>query len=103
VLIPAYGVVGAAVATVITVSVLVGVELFVVVRELPLSATALAYDTGRAGVITAVMSGVVLALLPYVSGLGTLAALVGAGLGVWAVLATLSGVIDPVEVRAVLG
>ena len=49
------------------------------------------------------MSGVVLALLPYVSGLGTLAALVGAGLGVWAVLATLSGVIDPVEVRAVLG
>jgi len=103
VLIPAYGVVGAAVATVITVSVLVGVELFVVVRELPLSATALAYDTGRAGVITAVMSGVVLALLPYVSGLGTLAALVCAGLGVWAVLATLSGVIDPVEVRAVLG
>jgi O-antigen/teichoic acid export membrane protein len=103
VMIPRYGVAGAAVATVITVSVLVVVELYVVVVELPVSARDLAVDTGRATLVAAGMSIVVYALLPYVSGLLSLFGVVGAGLAVWATLATASGALDVRRVRAVLG
>jgi len=103
VMIPRYGVAGAAVATVITVSALVVVELYVVVVELPVSARDLAVDTGKATLVAAGMSIVVYALLPYVSGLGSLFGVVGAGLAVWAALATASGALDVRRVRAVLG
>jgi len=103
VMIPRYGVAGAAVATVVTVSALVLVELYVVVRELPLSPRDLAVDTGKATLVTAGMSLVVYALLPYVSGLGSLLGIITAGVAVWAALATVSGALDVRRVRAVLG
>ena len=102
-MIPRYGVAGAAVATVITVSALVVVELYVVVRELPVSPRDLAVDTGRATLVAAGMSVVVYALLPYVTGIASLFGVVGAGLAVWAALATASGALDVRRVRAVLG
>jgi O-antigen/teichoic acid export membrane protein len=103
VFIPLYGVVGAAVATVITVSALVCVELYIVFRELPLSERAFAVGVIRATGITAVMSVVVLALLPYVDGLPSLFGVVTAGLVVWAVLATASGAVDLRQLQSTLG
>ena len=101
--IPRYGVAGAAVATVITVSVLVVVELYVVLLELPLSARELAVDTATATLVAAGMAVVVLALRPYVTGPATLFATIGAGVAVWAALATVSGALDVRQLRTVLG
>lgn len=102
-LIPLYGVVGAAVATIVTFSILVAVELIIIVRELPLSPWTLTIHVGRATLIAGVMSVAVVALLPYVTGLFTLVAAVSTGVAIWAVLATASGAVDVTKVRAVLG
>lgn len=103
VMIPRWGVAGAAVATVITLSALVAVEVAVILAELPLSPAALAVDVGKATGIAAVMAAVVVALRPVVSGLPTLVAVVAAGVAVWAVLATATGAVDVRQVRGVLG
>ena len=94
---------GAAVATVVTVSALVLVELYVVVGELPLSPRELAVDTATATLVAAGMAVVVLALRPYVTGPVTLFATIAAGVAVWATLATVSGALDVRQIRAVLG
>jgi len=103
VFIPAYGVVGAAVATVVTFSGLIAVELFVIVRELPLSPRTLAAHTGRAALVAGGMALVVVVLRPYVSDVPTLVALVATGVAVWGALATASGALDVRQVRSVLG
>jgi O-antigen/teichoic acid export membrane protein len=103
VFIPLFGVVGAAVATVLTVAALVGFELYVVSRELPLSRRAFAFGVARATGITAVMSVVVLALLPYVTGLPSLLGVVTAGFLTWALLAVVSGAVDVRELHSTLG
>lgn len=93
-LIPVYGVVGATVATVVTYAVLVAVELYVVSSVLSLSFDRLARIVGVVLAITAGMSAIVVAMLPYVSGLPSLLGVVAVAVGLWAVLTTVSGLLD---------
>lgn len=94
VLIPPFGVVGAAVATVVTYSVYVGSELAVITHELPLDRRQLLRDSLTSAGITLGMSVVVVQLAGSISGLPSLMAVVGVGGVVWLALTGLSGVVD---------
>jgi len=100
--IPIFGVAGAAGATVITVSGLVAVELYVIASELPLAVGRLARMVGLVFGITVGMTVAVVSLLPYVSGLLSLTGVVLVGVAVWAVLATASGLVDVRKVGMLL-
>lgn len=94
VMIPALGVVGAAVATVLTYAVLVGAELYIIRDELGVSVRTL---TGRVIHVSAVALGmavVVLELLPHVSGLTSLFGVIATGGIVWLALVEASGLVD---------
>lgn len=93
-LIPAMGVVGAAVATVATYSLLVGAELYIVRAELGISAGRLARRFAHVTAVALGMAVVVLGLLPHVSGLVGLVGVVAAGVCCWAVLVNVSGLLD---------
>ena len=101
-LIPAIGVIGAAIATVLTHTVYVGVNLYVVHTELDLRLRSLALDLARIGAITGVMAGTVLLVTPLVTSLPMLALAILVGAACWAVLAVASGLVRIQEVRAVL-
>ncbi|ELZ23110.1 polysaccharide biosynthesis protein [Halosimplex carlsbadense 2-9-1] len=101
-LIPVMGVAGAAVATVLTTSGVVAVNVYLVTQELDLSPWHLGATTVRVAAITAVMGGVVWVALPFVSGIPSLLAVVTAGAVVWAVLALLGGFVDLDDVETVL-
>ncbi|AEH37198.1 flippase [Halopiger xanaduensis] len=103
VLIPAMGVVGAAIATVLTHSVYVAVNLYVVHSELSLRVRHLARTMGLIFGITGVMAIAVLIVTPMVSSFPMLIAAIALGAATWAVLAVASGLVDPGEVRSVLG
>ncbi len=103
VLIPRIGVVGAAIATVATHSVYVAVNLYVVHTELSLNVTRLARTTGLICAITGVMAVAVLLVTPMVSSLFMLIGAITLGAVTWAVLAVLSGLVDPRQVRSVIG
>lgn len=101
-LIPLFGIVGAAAATVFSYSMLVVVELYIVHRELAIDVRRLARSAGVVCLITAGMSAIVLALAPYISGVASLFGVVLAGVVVWAALATASGVLDVQQIRSAL-
>jgi O-antigen/teichoic acid export membrane protein len=101
-LIPAIGVVGAAVATVVTHAVYTGANLYYLQREVPVEFGPLLIEAGGVLVISAAMGGVVVFALSYVSSLVSLLAVVLVGVGVWAVLSLASGLIDVGLVRDVL-
>lgn len=94
VLIPPFGAIGAAVATVSTYCLLVAVELFVIVDELPLDPRRMLRSTATVGGITAGMSVVVYPLVGAVSDIPSLAGVVAAGCLAWAGFTAVSGVID---------
>lgn len=100
--IPVFGVVGAAGATVLTYSALLVVELWVVYRDLPVSAVELLRTTILITGIAAGMGGVVLVLVPFAENIFTLGAVVAAGIGVWLLLSTLTGVLSVDGIRSVL-
>lgn len=102
-MIPLFGVAGAAIATVLTTGVLVGVEIYIVHGELPLSITRLVRPLGVVGLTTGGMALVVATLLPYVSGVPSLVVVVLTGVVVWAGLAAASGLLDVQQVRSALG
>lgn len=102
VLIPPFGLVGATVATVVTQSVYVGIELFIIARELPLDAAGLARSTAVVGAITAGMSLVVYPLVDFATTLPTLFGVVAAGGAVWLVLTALTDVVDLGQLRSTL-
>ncbi|QLG29576.1 flippase (plasmid) [Halorarum halophilum] len=97
-LIPTMGVVGAAVATVITYSVYTGMNVWVIHGELGFSVRRVGRHVGVVCLVTVGMVAVVVAMLPVVSGIPTLIGAVLAGLLVWGVLAVLGGVLDVREV-----
>ena len=101
-LIPVMGVAGAALATVVTTSGVVAVNVYLVAQELDLSLVNLAETTARVVGVTVVMAGVVWLALPLVSGLPSLLAVVAAGAVVWAVLSLLGGLIDTDDIETVL-
>jgi len=101
-LIPLFGVVGAAVATVLTYSVYTGVNVYYIHDELSLPVGRLVRHIAVIGVISVGMAVCVLALLPYVSSVVTLAGVVAAGVTVWGVLAVGSGLLDVRRVASYL-
>lgn len=94
-LIPVIGVVGAAISTVITYTALIVVELYIINQEFPIDVRRLTEETVKICLVTGLMSGVVLTLLPYVSGLITLFTVIAVAGAVWMGLTVMSGLIDP--------
>ena len=94
-LIPAFGVVGAAWATVATHSVYVFVNVYVIHRELSLPVRRLSRTIGGICLVTVGMIAVLVLTLPMVSGLLSLTAVIALGVVVWAVAAVLGGLVDP--------
>lgn len=99
-LIPAIGVVGAAISTVVSYSIMVAVNVYLIHTELTLSLRRLARSLALVTAIAACMSIVVVTLVPLVSNLVTLLLVVLAGGAVWATLAFASG-IPEIDARAV--
>ncbi|WP_440767375.1 flippase [Natronorubrum sp. DTA7] len=102
VMIPIYGVTGAAVATVITFGVYTLVNVSVMHSELSLDFVRIARSLAVTTAIAGGMGLAVLLLLPYASNLPALFGVIGAGVAIWGVLITASGVIDPRETIAQL-
>lgn len=102
VLIPRYGAAGAAVATVVTSTVFVAINLYSIHDELSLRVRRLALRTASICAISLGMAVVVAVLLPVVRGPVTLAGVVLVGGGIWATLASLSGLLDVREMVSLL-
>jgi O-antigen/teichoic acid export membrane protein len=100
--IPAFGVVGAAAATVVTHSGMLAVTLWVIHAELSLSVGELVRHLLSVLAVTAAMSAAVLAVLAQVGGALALVVSVLAGVAVWAGLSVAGGLLDLQRVRRVL-
>lgn len=94
VLIPVFGVVGAAIATVITYGMYTGANLYIVSLELDLRPVYLLKRLVAIVLITAAMSAVVFSLLGYISGWATLLLVCGIGGVVWMILSVATGLLE---------
>lgn len=101
-LIPVYGVVGAAAATVATYTVYALANLYIVHSELDLRVAGLLRTATGTTVISVVMGLFVVVLTPYAAGVVSLLGVVLLGAAVWASLATVSGLLDPRETLSIL-
>ncbi|MFW5939467.1 MAG: oligosaccharide flippase family protein [Halolamina sp.] len=101
-LIPQYGAVGAAAATVVTYTVYTGSNVYVITQELPVNLRSIGRLLGIVALITVGMAAVVAGALPYVSDLPSLLAVVALGGGMWAALSVLGGVLDVKRVVSLL-
>ncbi|WP_254862478.1 flippase [Halovivax gelatinilyticus] len=101
-LIPTIGVIGAAVATVLTHSIYVAVNLYVIHDELSLRVRSLAIDLARICSVSALMAATIVLLVPEITSVPLLALAVAVGGTAWAVLSVASGLIRPGTIRAVL-
>lgn len=101
-LIPTVGIVGAAVATVVTHTIYVAVNLRIVHAELSLPVRAIARSAAAILAITLVMAVAVALVVPLITGPLTFASAVALGGAVWAVLAVGSGIVNLREVRQTL-
>lgn len=102
ILIPIYGAAGAALATVITFGIYTLVNVYVMHLELSLDFARLGRALGLTTAVSTGMGVLVFLLVPYASNLLALAGIIGLGVLVWGVLATLSGLMDPRETVALL-
>jgi O-antigen/teichoic acid export membrane protein len=102
VMIPAYGVVGAAAATVVTHAGLVVVTLWVIHDELSLALGGIVRHLVGVLAVTGAMSVAVLAVLSNAGGVLALVASILAGLAVWAGLSVAGGLLDLRRVRTIL-
>jgi len=93
-LIPAFGVVGAAAATVVTYSVYTAVNIYIISRELPLQFGQAVRTTIGVGAVSLLMGAGVYLLLPFVSGALQLVGVVVFGIAVWGTGASLGGLLD---------
>ena len=93
-LIPIYGAAGAAVASVVTFGSYTALCVYIMTTELPIRFSEITRPVARVFVIAAVMGIGVALLLPYVTGVVTLVAVIAAGGGIWLVLSAAWGVID---------
>lgn len=94
ILIPIFGVVGAAIATVITYGLYTAANLYIISLELEMRPSYLAKQLVSITLITAAMAAVVYNLVSYISGWLTLFLVIGAGGGIWAVLSVATGMLD---------
>ena len=95
VLIPTIGVVGAAIATVVTYSMYTGATLYIIHGEFELRIRYLAHRLLLIVGVTGVMAGVVFIGVGFVGGAISLAGIVLVGVVVWALLSVATGLIDP--------
>ncbi|WP_255198804.1 flippase [Halorarius litoreus] len=102
VLIPEFGVIGAAVATVVTNTVYTLSNVYLIHQELPVRTTNVVRNTALICGITVAMTAAIFPVLGYVSGPLTLAGVVLLGGGIWAVLSLASGLVDVQRVKAFL-
>lgn len=93
-LVPTVGVVGAAVATVLTFSLYTGANVFIVHQEFDLRLDYLARRFSLVVAITVAMTVVVSLIAGYIDGWVSLAATVLLGCSVWGVLSVLTGLVD---------
>lgn len=101
-LIPIFGVVGAAVATVITFSFYTFINMYIIHQELDIRIYHVGRWTALVSLVTGGMAVAVWFVLPYVSGLVTLFGAVLVGVVTWATLSILGGILDPEEVTSFL-
>lgn len=94
VLIPFVGVVGAAIATVITYGIYTAANLYIVSFELELRPSYLVNQVVSIVLVTAVMSAVVFQLVEYIDGWISLLLVIGAGGTVWLVLSVATGLLE---------
>ena len=94
VLIPTMGVVGAAIATVITFGIYSLANVYIMHRELRLRWDRILRTMSAATAISIIIGGCVVFLTPYISGFFSLIGVVMVGVILWAVLATASGLVD---------
>jgi O-antigen/teichoic acid export membrane protein len=102
ILIPRFGVEGAAIATVTTYSIYTFSTVYLMLSELELKIDWLFRRIVSILIITGVMSGVVLTLIEYIGSVLTLFLVVLAGLFVWAALSIMFGLLDIKEFVAVI-
>ena len=102
VLIPTMGVVGAALATVLTFGLYSLANVFIMHLELSLNWRRILRIVTATSVISVVMGGCVVFLTAYISGILTLIGVVAIGVLVWAFLATVSGLLDVQKAASVL-
>ncbi|WP_418280452.1 flippase [Halorubrum sp. DTA98] len=102
VLIPLIGVVGAAIATVVTYSMYTLANVYIIHTEFDLRVRFILKHIGSVLVIAGVMSFVVSLLLGYITGFLTLFGVVAVGVVVWAVLSIGAGLIDFERIYSVL-
>lgn len=93
-LIPIFGVVGAAVATVITHSFYVSVKLYIISTELPMNVRYLLTQLGKIALVTAGMVVLIMPLTLFVTGDFDVFVIVGAGIMSWALLSYMLGLFD---------
>jgi len=98
-LVPAYGAVGAAAATVVTYTAYTLANVYVIHDELGLRVGRVGRRIGLACLVSLGMAAAVVLVLPYVSGVASLLAAVGLGAAIWGLLAVASGAVDPAVVR----
>lgn len=94
VLIPTIGVVGAAIATMITFSLYTIASIYIIHQEFDLRIAYLLRKTALIGAITGAMGGVVFLLLGHIQGWISLILVVMIGVLIWAALSTLAGLLD---------
>lgn len=99
-LIPTLGVIGAAIATVITFSAYTILCVYLITTELPVTLRTVVRPVVKVTIISLGMGIVVLMLLPLVNGVITLLAIITAGVCVWAIGSTAWGLVDVRQVRA---
>ncbi|MFP8889339.1 oligosaccharide flippase family protein [Natrialbaceae archaeon A-CW2] len=102
ILIPEFGVVGAAVATVVTYTIYAGTNLYVIATEFPLRRGYILHQTLLITAVTGAMSAIVFFLRTYVETPLTLAFLVTLGVAIWFTLSLVVGLIDLNEVKATI-
>lgn len=93
-LIPIYGATGAAMASVVTFGSYTILCVYIIKSELPIRFTEVTRPVARIFAIAGVMGAGVWLLLPYVTGVVTLLAVIGVGAGIWLTLSAAWGVID---------
>ena len=101
-LIPTIGIVGAALATVVTHGMYTLFTLYIIAQEFDLNGRRLGGQVVRICAVTVVMAAFVVLFVDQISGLITLFVVVGAAVAVWAVLSVLTGLLDPQRVKSML-
>lgn len=102
VLIPTIGVVGAAIATIITYSLYTIANVYIIHQEFDLRIGYLGRHVAGIGAVTSVMAAVVYFAVSFVEGWLSLVFVVALGGAVWSTLSVLTGLLDPRQITNAL-